>query len=148
MSTRIPLTLEGNLTTDPDTGVSEKETDWTRLRVAVNDRQFNEQSGQWEDGGSVFHDVVVFGRQARNAAASLRKGDTVLVTGQLRFSTYTDKETGAQRESRQVVADTVAASLKYDEVTIAHSPKAKGPEAYATGPVAAPEVQSEAWIAR
>ena len=48
----------------------------------------------------------------------------------------------------EVVADTVAASLKYDEVTVARSPKAKGPEAYATGPVAASEVQSEAWIAR
>ena len=53
----------------------------------------------------------------------------------------------AARDS-QVVADTVAASLKYDEVTVARSPKAKGPEAYATGPVAASEVQSEAWIAR
>ena len=148
MSTRIPLTIEGNLTADPDSGVSEKETDWTRLRVAVNDRRLNEQSGQWEDGDTVFHDVVVFGKQARNAAASLRKGDGVLVTGQLRFSNHTDKETGVQRENRQVVADTVAASLKYDEVTVARSPTANGPEAYATGPVAAPEVQSEAWIAR
>jgi len=148
MSTRIPLTIEGNLTSDPESGVSEKETDWTRFRVAVNDRRLNEQSWQWEDGETVFHDVVVFGKQARNAAASVRKGDAVLVTGQLRFSTYTDKETGAQRENRQVVADTVAASLKFDEVRVTRSPKAKGPEAYATGPVAAPEVESGAWIAR
>ena len=77
------ITVVGNLTADPDSGVSEKETDWTRLRVAVNDRRLNEQSGQWEDGDTVFHDVVVFGKQARNAAASLRKGENEQLFGSL-----------------------------------------------------------------
>ena len=61
---------------------------------------------------------------------------------------YGGSEPAPVRTIAEAVADTVAASLKYDEVTVARSPKAKGPEAYATGPVAAPEVQSEAWIAR
>jgi hypothetical protein len=38
-----------------------------------------------EDAGTVFHRVVVFDRQAQHVAASLKKGDTVLVAGGMKF---------------------------------------------------------------
>lgn len=148
MSTRIPLTIEGNLVSDPEPGVSANQTEWTRFRIAVNERRLNEETKQWEDGDSVFHDVAVFGKQAKHAAASLRKGDAALVAGHLRFGSYVDKETGAARETRQVVADTVAASLKHNDVEVVRSPKAKSPELHATGPFAAPVVETGAQYAR
>ena len=67
MSTRIPVTIEGNLTADPEVGRAENGTDWTRLRVAVNDRRLNEQTQEWEDAGVVFHDVINV-KHARKAA--------------------------------------------------------------------------------
>ncbi|MFS0735292.1 single-stranded DNA-binding protein [Microbacterium sp. 1P10UB] len=138
MTTRIPVTIEGNLTGDPEYGGSDTGTEWARFSVAVNDRRLNETTNTWEDGGAVFHRVVVFNQQARHVADSLKKGDTVLIAGDLRFGTYTDKETGQTRETRDVVANNVGASLKYQGVERARTPKADGPAAHAPGPAAAP----------
>lgn len=147
MSTRIPITVDGNLTADPETGVSEKGMDWTRLRVAVNDRRLNEETQQWEDGRVVFHDVVAFGAQAGNVAASLRKGDAVLAVGEMQISTYMDKN-NQEREDRKVIASVVGAPLRYNTVQIDRSPKGPAPEVQATGPVATPTTDSGAFVAR
>lgn len=137
MGTRIPVTIEGNLTADPEHDTSENGVEYARFSVAVNDRRLNEQTNQWEDAGTVFHRVVVFNDQARHVVDSLRKGDSVLLAGDLRFGNYTDKE-GTEREGRDIVADTVAASLRFASVDIDRAPKANGPDAHAEGPIAAP----------
>ena len=148
MTTKIPVTIEGNLTGDPEHGTGESGTDYARFTVAVNDRRLNETTGRWEDAGTVYHRVVVFNQQARHVAESLRKGDSVLLAGDLRFGTYTDKESGQTRETRDVVADNVAASLKFTSVEVERAPKANSPEAYASGPVVAPVSASGAGLAR
>lgn len=138
MSTRIPVTLEGNLTGDPEHGHGESGNEYARFTVAVNDRRLNETTGKWEDAGTVFHRVVVFNQLSGHVANSLNKGDSVLVTGDLRFGTYTDKETGQNRETREVIASNVGPSLKFAGVTVHRTPKADGPAAHATGPTAVP----------
>ncbi len=148
MTTRIPVTIEGNLTGDPEHGASDAGNEYSRFTVAVNDRRLNETTGHWEDAGTVYHRVVTFNQQSRNIAGSLRKGDSVLVAGDLRFGTYTDKETGQTRETRDIVADNVGASLKYARVHVERAPKASGPVAHAPGPEAAPVVETGAGIAR
>jgi single-strand DNA-binding protein len=137
MPTRIPVTIEGNLTADPEHDTSENGIEYARFSVAVNDRRLNEETNKWEDAGTVFHRVVVFNDQARHVVDSVRKGDSVLVAGDLRFGSYTDKDDNV-RESRDIVADTVAASLRFATVSIEHAPKASGPNAYAEGPAATP----------
>lgn len=138
MTTRIPVTIEGNLTGDPEHGAGESGNEYARFTVAVNDRRLNETTNRWEDAGTVFHRVVVFNQQSRHVADSLRKGDSVVVAGDLRFGTYVDKETGLSRETRDVVADNVGASLKFASVEVDRSPKAERPAADATGPTAVP----------
>lgn len=138
MTTKIPVTIEGNLTGDPEHGTGESGTDYARFTVAVNDRRLNETTQRWEDAGTVFHRVVVFNQQARHVADSLRKGDSVLVAGDLRFGTYVDKDSGQTRETRDIVADNVGASLKFTGIAVERSPKADGPAADATGPYVAP----------
>ncbi|MGX5771759.1 single-stranded DNA-binding protein [Microbacterium trichothecenolyticum] len=150
MTTRIPVTIEGNLTGDPEYGASDAGNEYARFTVAVNDRRLNETTNRWEDAGTVFHRVVAFNQQARNVANSLRKGDTVLVAGDLRFGTYVDKETGQTRETRDVVADNVGASLKFATVAVERTPKANGPAAdrSATGPVVEPASSAGVGVAR
>jgi len=150
MTTRIPVTIEGNLTGDPEYGASESGNEYARFSVAVNDRRLNETTGRWEDAGTVFHRVVVFNQQARNVATSLRKGDTVIVGGDLRFGTYTDKESGQTRETRDIVADNVGASLKYAPVAVERAPKASGPAARRapSGPSAEPVSSTGVGISR
>lgn len=144
MSTRVPLTIEGNITADPEYGTAESGLEYARFSVAVNDRRLNETTGTWEDAGTVFHRVTAFGRQSRNVADSLRKGDTVLVSGDLKFTNYVDKQTGSTRESREILADTVAASLKFTGVEVNRSPRVNGPAADATGPYSAPVYETDA----
>jgi single-strand DNA-binding protein len=148
MTTRIPVTLEGNLTGDPEHGTGESGNEYARFSLAVNDRRLNQATGLWEDAGTVFHRVVVFDRQARHVADSLHKGDSVVVAGDLRFGTYVDKETGQTRESRDVIADNVGASLKFANVSVERTPKADGPAAHAPGPSATPASYAGAGITR
>lgn len=150
MATKIPVTIEGKLTGDPEYGASESGNEYARFTVAVNDRRLNETTGRWEDAGTVFHRVVVFDKQAAHVGRSLQKGDNVLVNGDLRFGTYTDKETGLTRETRDIVADNVGASLKFVDVGVDRAPKANGPAARvgAPGPEAAPVVETGAGLAR
>lgn len=138
MTTKIPVTLEGNLTADPEHGTGESGNEYARFSLAVNDRRLNEDTGRWEDAGTVFHRVVVFSQQARHVTDSLHKGDAAIVVGDLRFGTYTDKDTGQTRETRDVIADNVGASLKFTGAAINRAPKASGPAADASGPVAEP----------
>jgi single-strand DNA-binding protein len=137
MSTKIPVTIEGNLTADPEHGTSENQVEYARFSVAVNDRRLNDDTGKWEDASTVFHRVVVFGEQAQHVVDSLHEGNRVLVSGDLRFGTFTDKDQNV-RESRDIIADSVAASLRFATANIERAPKASGPDAYAEGPVAAP----------
>lgn len=150
MGTRIPVTVEGNLTGDPEHGAGESGNEYARFTVAVNDRKLNATTNTWEDAGTVFHRVVVFNQQARHVAASLHKGDSVIVAGDLRFGTYTDKETGQSRETRDIVADNVGASLKFADIAVSRSPKAEGPgtDHSATGPTAVPTSYAGTGIAR
>jgi len=148
MTTRIPVTIEGNLTGDPEHGTGETGTEYSRFTVAVNDRKLNATTGVWEDAGTVFHRVVVFDKQSRNVADSLRRGDNVLVAGELRFGSYIDKETGNSRETRDIVADNVGASLKFTGVEISRAPKAERPAAHATGPTAEPALYAGTEVAR
>lgn len=150
MTTRIPVTIEGNLTGDPEHGASDSGNEYARFTVAVNDRRLNETTNRWEDVGTVFHRVVVFNQQSRNVATSLRKGDSVIVAGDLRFGNYTDKDTGNTRETRDIVADNIGASLKFATVSVDRAPKASGPAAdrSATGPVAEPVSSTGAGVVR
>jgi len=150
MTTRIPVTIEGNLTGDPEHGAGESGNEYARFNVAVNDRRLNETTNRWEDAGTVFHRVVVFNQQSRHVASSLRKGDSVIVAGDLRFGTYVDKESGQTRETRDIVADNVGASLKFADVNVDRSPKASGPAAdvSASGPVAVPVSYTGTGVAR
>lgn len=150
MTTKIPVTIEGNLTGDPERGTGESGTDYARFTVAVNDRKLNQSTGLWEDAGTVFHRVVAFNQQARNVADSLRKGDSVLVAGELRFGSYIDKDTGNARETRDIVADNVGASLKYTGVAVERAPKANGLAASvdASGPVAVPASYADTGMSR
>ncbi len=136
MTSRIPVTIEGNLTGEPEHGASESGNAWTHFTVAVNDRRLNQTTGLWEDVGTVYHRVVVFNQQATHVARSLHKGDSVIVAGDLRFGTYIDKETGNSSETRDIIAGNVGASLKFVDIGIARTPKANGPAA--TGPEAEP----------
>jgi single-strand DNA-binding protein len=76
------------------------------MRVAVNSRRKNGQTGQWEDKPNYF-DVVVFGAQADNCATYLQRGRPVAVEGRLDWREWEAKEGGGKRQAVQIVANTI-----------------------------------------
>ncbi|WP_298661821.1 single-stranded DNA-binding protein [uncultured Leifsonia sp.] len=135
MSTRVPISIEGNLVADPDYGESQNGTKFAKFTVAVTDRK--QVDGTWVDGDTQYHRTTVFGRTAENVRASLAKGDTVIVNGNLEFRHWTDQATGEPRAATEVVAESVGPSLRYTTAEVTRrSPKAEGPDVPATGPIA------------
>lgn len=75
------VTAQGNLGQDPELRYTQAGNPWTRLRLACTERRKN-QAGDWEDAGTTWLDVTVFGHQAE-PAAELPKGARLTVTGRL-----------------------------------------------------------------
>ena len=91
---------------------------WSRLgdgtvvanfRLASTERRYDRATGGWVDGEKLFVDVRCWRRLAENAAASLVKGDPVVVTGRLYSRNY--EHEGQRRTSVTVEAQNVAADL-------------------------------------
>jgi single-strand DNA-binding protein len=70
----------------------------------------NEQ-GELEQVGGFWREVEIYGEKAEACAKHLRKGARVLVLGEERDFTATDKETGEAVQVIKIVADDVALQL-------------------------------------
>lgn len=100
------VTIEGNVTRDPQIRFSEAGKPWATFGVAVNFRS-KQPNGEWADTGTMFCDVACFGFKAEGAAEHLRKGDKVLVTGRFTKESYVGHD-GSDRDSFKIAATSVA----------------------------------------
>lgn len=97
------VVLVGNLGRDPEMRYSQNGTPITNFTIAVNRRRRG-MDGNFQDETDWFR-ITLFRQQAENAAEWLRKGNKVLVEGQLQIRTYTGND-GVERTSVEVNADT------------------------------------------
>lgn len=105
-------TQEGNLTKDPELNFTPSGKAVVNCSLA---RNWETKTG---DKRTDFFDFSVWGDQAENVAASLSKGDRVVVHGSLRQSSWEDKETGATRSKIEIVADSVSACLRFHRAAV------------------------------
>jgi single stranded DNA-binding protein len=112
MSARI--TIEGNLTADPDFGVSNSGVSWARLRVASHERV--KRNGEWESTDPEFFNVTLFGKSAEDAGDNLHKGDRVTVEGRPELEMF-DRRDGSTGATIKVYARAV--TLADDPTTAA-----------------------------
>lgn len=105
MSNINRVILTGNLTRDPEMRSTQGGMSICSLRIAVNDRRKNGQTGQWDDVANYF-DVTVFGAQGENVARYLSRGRGVAIDGKLRWREYTDQNQN-KRQAVEVIADSV-----------------------------------------
>lgn len=71
-------------------------------RVAENHRGKNPQTGEWEDQGTSWRNIVAFGAQAEKLA-ELQKGNTIIIMG--RESSRAYEKDGEQRQWTEVAVD-------------------------------------------
>jgi single-strand DNA-binding protein len=100
------VVITGNLTRDPELRSTGGGMPVCELRVAVNSRRKDGQSGQWVDKPNYF-DVTVFGAQGENCANYLSKGRPVAVEGRLDWREWEAKDGSGKRQKVSIVANSV-----------------------------------------
>lgn len=92
MSSDVTVTLAGFVGTAPRLFTSGSGTDYTSFRVAHTQRYHDRARGEWVNGRTTWFTVKAWRGVARNVAASLRKGDPVVVAGRLSVDEWTGPE--------------------------------------------------------
>lgn len=98
--------LIGNLGADPDIRRTQSGMAILSLRIAVNDRRKNPQTGEWSDHTN-WVNVVMFGSRAEALANMLHKGSKIGVDGKLRYSEWEDRSGNGKRSKLEVMADDI-----------------------------------------
>jgi len=108
------VTLVGNLTKDPELRYTTGGRGVASFGLAVNRRY--QVNGEWQEQVSFFN-VVAWADLGENAAASLHKGNRVMVTGRLEQRSYDTRE-GEKRNITEVIADDLGPSLRWAQAQV------------------------------
>jgi single-strand DNA-binding protein len=112
-----PVTVVGTLVSDArPRRVGPDGTLVLNFRIASNERRYDKGSESWVDGESLYLSVNCWRRLAENAA-SLVKGDPVIVNGKLRTREWTT-EHGERRSVTELDATAVGPDLARCAATV------------------------------
>lgn len=101
------LTVVGHVASDPSLRVTASGLSVANFRLASTERRYDKAAGAWRDHDTIFWTVCCWRQAAENVAASLSKGQPVVVHGRLRERGY---EVDGQRRT----------CLEIDAVTVGH----------------------------
>ncbi|MCM3778939.1 single-stranded DNA-binding protein [Microbacterium hydrocarbonoxydans] len=105
------VTIIGNVATDPTQGRTAGGVPVTNFRLASTHRRFDEATQTWIDVGTNWYSVAAFRHLAENVKASLRAGDSVIVTGRMKIRAW--ENNGKQGTSVDIDADAVGHDLRW-----------------------------------
>lgn len=86
----MDITIKGNLGTDPELKFTKNDKAYVSFSLAYTPRV--KQGETWVDGDTVWFRAVQWGEKSEILMDNLSKGDTVLIQGSWKPSTYTTKE--------------------------------------------------------
>ncbi len=106
------IRVKGNAGTDPELKFAKNNTAYATFSLADTPRI--KKGDDWLDGETVWYRVVTFGEKAESLVDMLSKGDTVIVEGSFKVSSYQDKngetKSGLEINAREI--DVVVRSVK------------------------------------
>ncbi len=102
--------LVGNITKDPELRYTTGGRGVASFGLACN-RRWKDRNDDWQEQVSFFN-VVAWADLGENAAASLQKGNRVIVIGRLEQRSYDDRE-GNKRNITEVIADSIGPDLRW-----------------------------------
>lgn len=112
------ITIHGNVSQEPEMRVTTSGLNVLSFSVA-------DSYGKDEKKKVTFHNITVFGQLAENVASSIKKGDSVIVTGRMETDEYTKKD-GTKGKSTKVIADEVGFSMRWTVVMADQTAKTMG----------------------
>ncbi|MDB5137341.1 MAG: ssb [Mucilaginibacter sp.] len=99
---RNSVRLVGNLGMDPEVKSFENNRKLAKISIATNETYKNDKGEKVTD--TQWHNLVLWGIQAKLAEDFLKKGDEVAIEGKLASRSYVDKD-GNKRYSTEVVVN-------------------------------------------
>ena len=138
-----PVTVVGTLVSDMrPRRVGPDGTLVLNFRVACNERRFDSASESWVDGESLYLSASCWRRLAENAA-SLVKGDPVIVRGKLRTREWSTEQ-GERRSVVELEATAIGPDLARCAATVRKPRREERPPAGGDSGGASPaEIESE-----
>lgn len=110
--TGATLTIQGRLTADPELRFTQAGVPVANFTVAHTHRKLDRSTNEWvDDGDTLFMRTTVWREHGENLAASLHKGDAVIVIGRLVSRSYETKE-GEKRTVVELDAEVCAVDLR------------------------------------
>jgi single-strand DNA-binding protein len=130
MSGETIITVNGNLTSDPELRFTQNGIAVANFTIASTPRVFDKASNETKDGEALFIRASVWREFAEHVAASLTKGSRVIVQGRLKQRSYEDSKTGEKRTSMELEVDAIGPDLRFAtaQVTRASSSNARQSE--------------------
>lgn len=113
------ITLTGVVATTPRSLRTSEGLAITSFRLASAQRRYDRVAGTWSDGETNWYTVTCFRALAENAAASVGKGERVLVTGRLRVRPWESGEKSGT--SVEVDADALGHDLLWGRTQFTRS---------------------------
>ncbi|MBI2709862.1 MAG: single-stranded DNA-binding protein [Actinobacteria bacterium] len=118
------VTLVGNVTRDPELRFTPSGQAKVTIGLAVSRRWQNRSTNDWEEQTSFFN-VIAWRDLAENAAESVEKGSRIVVTGRLEQRSW-ETDNGERRSVIEVVADEIAASMRWATVKVTKVDRREG----------------------
>ena len=115
------ITVTSNVGAPPRTRVLADGAVVTDFRIASTPRKQDRATGAWSDGETLWFGVSCWRALAENVAASLHKGDKVVVSGRLTVSSWTT-EKGEARSGLEILNPTVGFDLSRGTAVLAKNP--------------------------
>lgn len=121
----MSVTVSGNVATDPKHVIGSTGKPRTTFRLATTARK-RQPDGSYADGLTSFLNVACFDTLALNAAASLVKGQPVVITGILTMRDWeADGRTGREAD---LVVRTLGHDLRWGRATFSRPPRNGSPD--------------------
>lgn len=108
------IVVSGNVTRDVELRYTTSGKAVTSMGMAISRRY--QVNNEWQEQ-TTFLNVTAWGDLGEHVAASIHKGDRVMVAGRMDQREYEDKE-GNKRQAFEITADDIGPSLKWAEATV------------------------------
>jgi single-strand DNA-binding protein len=112
------ISITGRVGSDVELRTVSESLCFARFRLGSTPRSLKD--GEWVDGETIWISVECSRSLAKNAHASLRKGDPVVVVGKLRTHRWSD-ESGASHEDLRLQAVSLGHDLIFGKSTFERS---------------------------
>lgn len=126
MANENVIHVVGNLTRDVELKYTTGGKGVANFSIASSRKWKNRTTDEWEED-TTFVNVVAWGDLGENAAASLTRGNRVIVIGRLSIRSYDDRE-GNKKYVTEIVADSIGPDLRWATAEVERIDRDKAPK--------------------